>query len=330
MACGKPPDPRKMTRPTSLRQPVIEPARLHLRAVEKEVNRSAIGDKFDEQMRRANKSVERARQAGLKAKELQKLEKELTKLKNEGKAKICSVAGLSPKRLSPTVQKALTDPKHWLHPEFSDAIINYVKGNKTISPAYKVQLSKDIAEIIKTRPEALGIIKEASQRIKSGKAHIGGMLSNGKGAVYDVMGTAALIRKGNSGSISANTNKKLIITPQSELLFGIRVPTERTNKGTAARGTKVEQSTALWKTDGTRRTGIHFSHDKGLDSHGNGQTPTGLVESVSRAICNGQIHDYHFVSNGSFSQKFKNAIAKANEEIIRNGRELIAYHEKVI
>jgi len=53
------------------------------------------------------------------------------------------------------------------------------------------------------------------------------------------------------------------------------------------------------------------------------------VENVVEAIKHGQIHEYHFVTNGKFGPGFRAIINNANSELARHGEPGIGMHEHV-
>ena len=75
--------------------------------------------------------------------------------------------------------------------------------------------------------------------------------------------------------------------------------------------------------------GVDFKHvrDGGV-SH---QKLEAEIEGIKTVIKTGQIHEFHFVTNGKFSKAQINAIHEANEVLQQDGFEYgaIAYHEQV-
>ncbi len=367
MACAKPPNTSHASRPTPHRHPTVESARAFLRQIASMLGNLSPGKELDRQMERARRAVDRARNAGIYGQLLRSLEGQLGDLRGQAKGRQrSSVIGpatplrrserppkpvevsahwsaKSAERVAPTVQRALTDKSHWQHQEITDQLAKYVRGNETISGEYKEQLSRDIAEVLRVTPNALGLVKEATLRGQRKPLASKGKMGTGTGTAYEIMGTAALIRK---GSKAKNTGTLLTISPGDRVDFGEKIFLNREKKQSgemelrAPRKT-IENDTSLWKMDEGREIGIDFKHVKGGGSYGDKGELKGQVDNVVRAIRHGQIHEYHFVTNGHFSTGkikadgtktagFMGVIEAANKELAEAGcLAQISCHEHV-
>ena len=131
--------------------------------------------------------MERAERAGINPKTIKYLKRDLRYLEEQADARLRELASgpakprrerrippaakiietwsrSAAKRLAPTVQQALKNPKHWRHRDYSDRLTKIVSGNKAVPQSYKERLSNDIAEVLSVTPDALGLVKEATLR----------------------------------------------------------------------------------------------------------------------------------------------------------------------
>lgn len=351
MACAKPPNPNYQTRPAPLRHPTVESARACLRQVGSALRSLSPGKELDRQMERAQRALERARNAGVHGKLLCSLEGQLGHLQDQAKGRLRdAVSGpatpqrkgerppkpteisrhwsaKSAERLAPTVQRALTDKSHWHHEEITDRLAKYITGNDKLSKDYKEQLSRDVAEVLRVTPNALGLVKEATLRGQRQPLASKGKLGTGTGTAYEIMGTAALIR---NGSKATNTGKLLTITPGVDRVdFGDKISLNREGNESASPRSSIERDTSLWKKIGGREIGIDFKHVQSGGSYGDKGELKGQVDGVVRAIQHGQIHEYNFVTNGHFAPGFMKVINEANEKLTETGGPPISCHEYV-
>ena len=362
MACGKPPDPDNMSHPTALQQPLVDPARICMRDVQAAVRDEAPGPELDRHLERARKAVARADGAGLAAHHLDKLKRQLQDLERmaedklqrlvRGSASIESPATPPPmdsgiernlsasaaERIAPTIRTALTDPTHWRHEETKEQLIRVVIGNEAIGPDYKDQLCKDIAEVIRATPNALGLVEEATLRGQRNAVATTGKLGTGLGYAYEIMGTAELIR---SGSTATNTRLKLHIDVGSDRVdHGIKLQASYLDpeRKLFQSRKEIEADILIYKPGG-REVAVDFKHAKGgggfSDKGGKGNTRAGKSDLASQlagvvnALKTGEIHEFHFATNGHFSTGFKEAVDQTNATLPRDCKP-ISLHNHVI
>ena len=363
MACGKPPDPDRITEPTQLGHPVVHVFHRAVRDAESVIERTSPGKEIDSAIAWAERALKQADAAGVKGRDLQLLVARLGTLKGFAQSRMRdnapspaaprdrSQAPTSAKwvathwseksavRNAPTVIRALEDKTHWQSKAYSRDLIRLVEGNTKIPQEYKEQLPKDVAQVLKVCPNAAGLVKAMTLRGQHtpmlSRAKLGSDAKSAIGSAYELMGTAALISK---QSTPVNHGPKLYIDPAfDKVAFGIKsnmnrqmnaaglieLPTRRTIECDILIG----QPTALGL--GWREIGVDFKHGQGGNARYASEDLKNQVENVARAIRHGQLHEYHFVTNTTFGQSFRQVIDDANKSLAAEGHQVIAYHERV-
>jgi hypothetical protein len=167
MACGKPPNPARMT-PAS---PVSHPTRhlAVLREAERVVENNPPGKAVDDAIGWATRVVVAARNTQtLDSVTLERLEATLEHIKGFAQARMkdnaYSPAGRrgahekptsakfvkenfwegSAARNAPTVRRALTDKTHWRSKEYGDVLMRLVEGNARIPDEYKKSFQRTL------------------------------------------------------------------------------------------------------------------------------------------------------------------------------------------
>ncbi len=240
----------------------------------------------------------------------------------------------SAQRNAPTVIRALSDKNHWRSKEYRDVIFRLVEGNTRIPDKYRAQLPHDVAEVLRVCPNAAGIVKAMTLRGQgtglASRAKLGSNSNAAIGSAYELMGTAAISRQAsqsvNGGPtlfIDAATDKlsfgaKSIINREANRLGIIDLPSRRTVESDLRIGRKELLS--------YREIGVDFKHSKdGGPRYASDDLRT-QVEGIVRAINHGDMHEYHFVTNATFGNSFRDVVAEANEAF---GRPMIGLHEHV-
>ncbi len=369
MACGKPPNPNQMTPPEDVRHPIIPPARQCMREVLIAIRNLRPGQEFDRQMKRAQNWFDRvaatngvdhttlARLAG----QLQQVKSEATRLLREigagqsvpfanadGPEPLELPKNWSARPVATVICDALTNPNHLLHDKTTERLMTFVGANREISQNYREQLPLDIAEILKHTPDALGLVKEAVHRGQKHPLASPGKIGNGTGTVYEIMGTAALIRK---NSIASNTNGlPLHITPLDRFDFGIKLPARYLDEERVLFQNRktIEADILICRPppqpnmllEPYREIAVDFKHAKDgkghSDKEGAKKTKEGTsalatqLAGVVNALRTDDIHEFHFVTNGHFSRGFKEAVERTNLELVALECQPISLHEHVI
>jgi hypothetical protein len=219
--------------------------------------------------------------------------------------------------------------------QLKDELIDIASKNPSIPEAYKQELPRALDMIMAITPDALGLEKKASNWGPYASA-IKGRLSNsatGVGFAYELLGSAALIEK---ASIASNADKQLFIDPNTDRIdFEIKLnPTEipvsetRTIEADALISRKLYEN-GKWSDN--LEIGIDFKH-----VNNGGACKQNLKDEIQRiksVIKTGQIHEFHFVTNGTFENRIAKLVDNANDDLRKSSHltedNLIYYHGHV-
>lgn len=351
MACGNPPDPDHMTPPEDVRQPILQPASLGLREIQDAVRHARGGKELDALMNRASRLVARAGGQQLRE-QFQRLEQEAeararqlaagitTPRSSNARSPAESVENISAARSAPFVRDALDNPKHFMHDKMSSRLIEYVRGNQQIGSAYRNQLPKDIAEVLRVTPNALGLVNRAYYRGQKQPLASQSKLGRGTGYVYEIMGTAALIRQ--TSQPANKGGRPLSIQPGVDRVdHGIKLQGRYfDDRRELYQSRKTIEADIIIKRPGTADIAVDFKHakDGGSVSDKDGREATKRGESalatqlfgIKGALQTGEIEEFHFATNGRFSDAFRDAVSNTNRELAQSGDAPISLHEHVI
>lgn len=334
-----------MTAPRPLAHPRPESAEGSLKQLERILRIEKAGPAVDRALARAQFFLDQARRNGLAAEVARRLEATYENLKGQAHAlqraalktewsatltglKLVSYAS----RLNiQTARDALLDPSHWASKDYKTALNSIVGGSKRIPDAIKSQLYRDVARVLELAPHGGGIVRELTLRGQRGASGAQSKLGNrgnaGIGYAYEFMGTAAL-----SYGVSTPRNAEapaLYIQPGVHIVtFGDKVPLDR-RLVSAGTGLKpgLECDIRIYDPTNRREIGVDFKHTDSK-KHSSAKDRA-QIEAVVQAINEGQIAEYHFVTNKAFGEGFMRDIAAANEVLAARGDALIACHEYV-
>ena len=148
------------------------------------------------------------------------------------------------------------------------------------------------------------------------------------------MGTATLTRAvfqaGNGGhSLHIDSGKDHITFGDKAGINGREDGTgkfQQRTRGTIECDLRIGRSTI----NGYREIGVDFKHVRGAHTRSTKADDHNQIVNVAKVIEDGTIHEYHYVTNGKFSDTFKGLIAEANASLVGEGRTPpISYHEYV-
>ena len=347
MACAKPPDPTSISPPTSATHPEKMTASAQIAELSRALERSHPGMGLDRLLLRAAHVLQRARELGASEELISRLVDQLEGLKGEARYlereamqlrfgmfgdRLPSVAS---RANIETAKRALTDKEHWAAEQMRSDLVSIFEQNGRIPEEYKVQLFQDTATVLEMCPHAGGLATELTdrgQRGATGSASKAGANSNvAIGAAYEVMGAAALSR---TVSIPLNPGAPAlhirighdIVNFGPKSFLNRRSEDEKTPWRAPSRRS-VECDVHIWR-DG-EQIGIDFKHAKEQGVKYVREDFESQVENVKWAIMEGQIDQYHFVTNGSFHSNIIEIIAEANRTLVEQGCTPIGLYERV-
>lgn len=347
MACAKPPHPGSMTAPTPIRSPRGRSVHDQLRDAEKVIARHKAGGWIDNALKAAELSVRYARQAGLPAGEIAKLEAYLKNLKgqahNREQQRIQRRDELNPfvshpryaaKRNVDTALAALTRDDHWASKSYRENLIRMIEGNQRIPDSYKARLHKDVARVLQIAPHAGGLVTELTLRgqrgATGGPSKLGSRGNSAIGSAYEIMGTAALstmVSKAANGgpSLHINAGKDIVTFGDKSYLNG-RQAGKGIWEGPSRKTVECDIRIGKPTLNGFLEIGVDFKHVREMGQKNSSADFKNQVGAVVNAIQHGHFHEYHFVTNGTFGPSFRAEIDAANKSL---GRNIIGCHERV-
>lgn len=232
----------------------------------------------------------------------------------------------------------LSDPYHPAHKVFTAYVLRNAVGNQSIPDTYKQELPKAVADIAKITPDVLGLVKPARNWGQTTSIDASGKLGHktrGAGFAYELLGSAALIHQESNAK---NTGMRLKIYSTDRVDLGIKLRASypfaekelpsQPKRGRTEADLFISRPTGIL---GHKNIGVDFKHSMNAGEYSGG-IKTSDIEGRMIALLTGEIAEFHYVSNGTFSKTVKEAIDKVNSEIRKekgNNIGLISYHEHV-
>lgn len=349
MACAKPPDPASMTPPERPRHPGGPSPTQLLSELSLFMKFAQPGAGLDATISRAEFIVDRARREGASPEEMRRLENQLEGLRGQarraGRAALdVNFDFLGNRHTTATaanvaaVRRAMSDDSNWAAKEMRADLINIVERSGNIPDAYKHQLHHDLAVVLQMCPHAGGLVKELTNRgqgrATGSASKLGSKGNGGVGSAYELMGAAALANKVHSAS-NAGAPDLFISVGNDIVTFGDKsyLNGRRGDSGdwqSPARSS-VECDLRIGRStlDGYREIGIDFKHRAEMGTTYSSKNLVNQVEAVASVIKDGQLDEFHFVTNGTFGGSFPDKVAEVNAELVSLGLTPIGIHEHV-
>lgn len=367
MACGKPPDPSRVTPPANSGNLAVHHANETFEDVRLQIARLGPGDRLDQVMDKANRALERAVASGANQKTINRLKAQFDNLRGLAKERMRAnvngpaepkAKGAQPtdaklafrnfcesaaQRNSRPIIKAIESKSNYQHEEVKQQILNIVDRQEKLGSTYRDQLVTDVARVLEICPSAAGIVKALTFRgQKEGMTLMKDIASRGNkaiGSAYELMGTAALGQKTSTATNTKHAAPDLRINVgKDHVAFGVKshinssFPDGKTRVSPTRKTIESDIHIGRKTPDGYREIGVDFKHVKDAGSKSLDRRTgrdVNQIENVAKALQTGDLHEYHFVTNGRFSEPFKEAIDKANDELVANGNDPIGLHEHV-
>jgi hypothetical protein len=232
----------------------------------------------------------------------------------------------------------MSDDSNWAAKEMRSDLIKIVESSGNIPEAYKQQLHHDLAVVLQMCPHAGGLVTELTdrgqRRATGSMSKLGSKGNAGVGSAYELMGAAALANTVHSPSNSGAPD--LFISVGNDIItFGDKsyLNGRRGDSGdwrSPARST-VECDLRIGRStiDGYREIGIDFKHRAEMGTTYSSENLVNQVEAVASVIKDGQLDEFHFVTNGTFGGSFPAKVAEVNAELVGLGLTPIGIHERV-
>jgi hypothetical protein len=293
--------------------------------------------------------LENARKAGATPQELARLEELVKALKGIGHHQLrdklqprstffghALPSAASEANVKTTIA-GLTSDAHWAAEEIRANLMTMIEQNGRIPEAYKGQLRHDVAAVLLMCPHAGGLVRELTLRgqgrATGSASKLGSHSNSGVGAAYEIMGAAALAKGGSKASNGAPSlniySGRDIVTFGDKSYMNRRIIDKDTWEAPSRASIECDIRIARPTIDGFREIGVDFKHVRENGTKHSSADLKNQVENVVEAIKSGQLHEYHFVTNGNFGSGAKEVIAQANVELARTGDTPIGIHEYV-
>lgn len=359
MACGKPPEPGRTTAPSERCDFALTQAQDLLDTIDSMISLGDMGEKLAARMASAERAIERLRSAGRPESQLRKIEGRLDKLRGDargayrreavdlGRSKswhekapsgdkvLKHFADGASERSAKTCIEGLEQPGHHAHKDFEKEVFRVIEANGKIPDSYKGTLARDTARLLQVCPSAGGLVAAMVTRGQPRGSFARRLATKGNdavGAAYEIMGTAALCNKASKPANTRHNAPSLSInSAEDKLDFGPKAYMNHRyayDRKIADRNRRTVEADAQLFQKG-KEIAIDFKHVKEAGTRGNSADLKNQIKAVAEAISSGHYHEYHFVTNGKFSESFKSSVDAANDQLVAKGETPISYHEYV-
>lgn len=364
LACGKPPDPDRVTPPIKVRNPTVYHANDTMKHVQALIRRVTPGKALDKAMECAQRAIDRAKNSGAGPKELGMLMAQYDRLRSDALGRLRDNV-LSPakhkapneksasretvlkefseqavQRNAAPIIRAIELKTNWQHEEVKQQLLKIIDSHEKLGKVYREQLVTDVADLLKICPSAAGIVKALTLRGQGEGMTLTKDISNrgnkAIGSAYEIMGTVAL---GQNASNAGNTKHKApplrINVGADHVVFGVKsyvnssFPDGKTAVSPDRKTIESDIRIGRKTMEGYREIGVDFKHVKDAGSKSIKKDDRNQIRNVAKIIQSGELHEFHFVSNGRFSKGFKEAIDEVNNELVASNNQPIAFHEYV-
>ena len=230
----------------------------------------------------------------------------------------------------------LSDRSHPAHKAFSESVLRNVAGNGSIGEFYEKSLPNALATVARQTPDITGLVTpsrgQGASSLQKNLAHS----TRGDAFAFELTGTAELVRRNNAdlGPLKpSNGGRSLKIGSLDRVDLGVKLQADyHSNQLNRPRGTgkyqkfrqTIEADTLVSRQDKTiPPTAIDFKHvrhdgicrDRDSRDPCNKQPFRSQLDGIENAIRTGDIADFHFVTNGTFDEGMKSAIAEVNNRL---------------
>ena len=249
---------------------------------------------------------------------------------------------------SKNVTYPLIDPDHPAHQAFVETVLRNVAGNESILDTYKRALPLALTILAQQTPDVLGLVAASHGKGASALTRTLAHRTRGDAFAYELLGTAELIQRNRNddrGSEATNGGPELRIFDADRIDLGVRLPAHhRSETGGieglfAPAGTGLSKYRETFEADafiyrGDHAVGIDFKHARtGNSFAGDMDHFPSQLEAIANGLMTEKLglREFHFVTNGYFSEPFVAAVARINDQVCRETGDAppIGLHEHV-
>lgn len=352
MACAKPPEPGRATPPSDLLSFTTRQAEERIAHALDLIAAGDVEKELTADVKAIEAAIERMQRVGASEEEIARIRAGLERVKGEGESalrtqavyghkaqKTPGQAGVSKSEVQDLAKDGLahesairainilTSPGHWAHETFKMALFRVIEGAGKIPDEYKANLTEDVAMLLRVCPKAGGLVAAMLTRGQPQGSFMRRFQHKGNdavGAAYEVMGTAALCRRSSPAVNQRHRGRSLEIDPiRDRLVFG---PKSYLNHHYSEfgkvrdRGRASVEADAQFlrrETDGSySEVGIDFKHVAEYKTVRADDALVRQIKAVGNQIAAGVYHEFHFVTNGRFSERVLKAVDEVNELLL--------------
>jgi len=202
--------------------------------------------------------------------------------------------------------RVLNDQKHPSYEKAKELLIKSL-GEGKVSPLEQSRLPKALHSILKNTSNPQGLFEKPPAHRGPG--------STPTSHPYEALGAAALIQK----EVATSTGKTLKIHSTDRIDFGQKAASNYTlstrTKGTIESDVLIQRENAFGVI--TESIGIDTKYSKRTTySTTNGLTRQ--LNGIRNSLNDGQLDEFHFVTNAQFSSRFKQMVNDTNTELIKD------------
>lgn len=219
------------------------------------------------------------------------------------------------------VSSPLANPDDPAYQVFLDLFLENVRGNSSIPDSYVELLISAIIAVSPITPDAMGLVGSAGYSGPGATALDRTLRHRTRGDSFaaELIVAAELI---TSPSLAGNGDSTLSIDPRQDRVdFGVKLQARKQGESVGRKTVEAD----VFITKPKRAVAVDVKHTRNSGTY-SGHISRQQLDGVVSVIESQEIHEFHFVTNGRFGPKSRDAINMANG---RCELERIYWHEAV-
>lgn len=211
------------------------------------------------------------------------------------------------------------------HGEIDHGRLVSALGRDDIDPSLALAVPKALVRMMEAYGDPVGLsTRFPTYRGKGATSWLDDMASKskGNGPAYEMVGSVALMAQGSTDSL---TGSSLQLFPLDQPTFGEKIIAKYVGESTVEADLMITRGNAL---SGYDMIGVDFK----FRSSGSYYAPTDFERQLSGVVSSlrdGQLTEFHFVSNTTFAGNFREAVIQANKQLEQSSCTQIRLHENV-